>query len=227
MLLTPSELDSLTRLIHRSPHTLLGLHPLGDGTGLVGRAMIPGAVAVQVVPVHDRSQPAFDLLRLDSSDVFEGVQHSTSQVYAYDLRVQWADGSVSQGRDPYSFWPTVSDNDLHLFGEGNHLKLYEALGARMLTLDGVAGVAFSVWAPSARRMSVVGEFNGWDTDATPMVREGSGKTWSARIPLQPGRHEYAFVVDGQRWVVDPLAPQVPDAGFGPTNAVVVNTEGLP
>lgn len=80
---------------------------------------------------------------------------------------------------------------------------------------------------SAQEVSLVGDFNGWDTDATPMVREGSGKTWSARIPLQPGRHEYAFVVDGQRWVVDPLAPQVPDAGFGPTNAVVVNTEGLP
>ena len=66
MLLTPSELDSLTRLIHRSPHTLLGLHPLGDGSGMVGRAMIPGAVAVQLVAVHDRSQAVLDLQRLNS-----------------------------------------------------------------------------------------------------------------------------------------------------------------
>ncbi len=80
---------------------------------------------------------------------------------------------------------------------------------------------------SAQEVSLVGDFNGWDTDATPMVRDGSGRTWSARVPLAPGRHEYAFVVDGQRWVVDPLAPQVPDAGFGPTNAVVVDTEGTP
>ncbi len=84
MLLTPSELDSLTRLIHRSPHTLLGFHPLGDRSGMVGRAMIPGAVAVQLVAVHDRSQSVLDLVRLDSSDIFEGIQHSASQVYAYD-----------------------------------------------------------------------------------------------------------------------------------------------
>lgn len=80
---------------------------------------------------------------------------------------------------------------------------------------------------SAREVSLVGDFNGWDAEATPMVREESGRTWSARVPLEPGRHEYAFVVDGQRWVVDPLALQVPDAGFGPTNAVVVNGEGTP
>ena len=60
-----------------------------------------------------------------------------------------------------------------------------------------------------------------------MQRDASGTTWSARIPLEPGRHEYAFVVDGQRWVIDPLAPQVPDAGFGPTNAVVIDGEATP
>lgn len=182
MLLTPSELDSLTRLIHRSPHTLLGFHPLGDRSGMVGRAMIPGAVAVQLVAVHDRSQPVLDLVRQGSTDVFEGIQHSASQVYAYDLRIQWADGSVTQGRDPYSFWPTVSENDLHLFGEGNHLRLYEAMGARCLTLDGVSGVAFAVWGPSARRMSVVGDFNGWDGRRHPMRQLGSSGVWEIFIP---------------------------------------------
>lgn len=89
-------------------------------------------------------------------------------------------------------------------------------------------VRFEFTLPStAREVSLVGDFNGWDTGATPMVRDGSSQTWSARIPLQPGRHEYAFVVDGQRWVIDPLAPQVPDAGFGPTNAMVVDAEGTP
>jgi 1,4-alpha-glucan branching enzyme len=182
MLLTPSELDSLTRLIHRSPHTLLGLHPLGDRSGMVGRAMIPGAVAVQLVAVHDRSQPVLDLVRLGSTDVFEGIQRSASQVYAYDLRIQWADGSVTQGRDPYSFWPTVSEIDLHLFGEGKHLRLYEVMGARCLTLDGVSGVAFAVWGPSARRMSVVGDFNGWDGRRHPMRQLGSSGVWEIFIP---------------------------------------------
>ena len=182
MLLTPSELDSLTRLIHRSPHTLLGLHPLGDRSGMVGRAMIPGAVAVQLVAVHDRSQPVLDLVRLGSTDVFEGIQRSASQVYAYDLRIQWADGSVTQGRDPYSFLPTVSEIDLHLFGEGKHLRLYDVMGARCLTLDGVSGVAFAVWGPSARRMSVVGDFNGWDGRRHPMRQLGSSGVWEIFIP---------------------------------------------
>ena len=74
----------------------------------------------------------------------------------------------------------------------------------------------------ARQVALVGDFNGWDDRATPMVRRDAEGTWSARIPLAPGRHEYAFVVDGTRWLVDPLAPQVTDAGFGPTNAVIVD-----
>lgn len=83
-------------------------------------------------------------------------------------------------------------------------------------------VRFEFTLPSAARaVALVGDFNGWDTDATPMVRQQGG-TWSARVSLEPGHHEYAFVVDGKRWVVDPLAPQTPDAGFGPTNAVVVD-----
>jgi 1,4-alpha-glucan branching enzyme len=137
---------------------------------------------VQLVAVHDRSQPVLDLVRLGSTDVFEGIQRSASQVYAYDLRIQWADGSVTQGRDPYSFWPTVSEIDLHLFGEGKHLRLYEVMGARCLTLDGVSGVAFAVWGPSARRMSVVGDFNGWDGRRHPMRQLGSSGVWEIFIP---------------------------------------------
>lgn len=83
-------------------------------------------------------------------------------------------------------------------------------------------VRFDLSLPSpASEVSLVGDFNGWDEQATPMVRRDSDGTWSARVPLPPGRHAYAFVVDGQRWLVDPLAPQVPDAGFGPTNALIV------
>ena len=79
--------------------------------------------------------------------------------------------------------------------------------------------------PGAREVAIVGDFNGWDTSATPMKARTTDGTWSAEVPLRPGVHTYAFVVDGQRWMVDPLAPQLPDAGFGgPTNAVVVGTQ---
>lgn len=83
-----------------------------------------------------------------------------------------------------------------------------------------AGTRFKLTLPStASEVAIVGDFNGWDEHATPMVRDGSG--WSASVPLPPGRHVYAFVIDGTRWLIDPLAPQVPDAAFGPANALVI------
>jgi hypothetical protein len=89
-------------------------------------------------------------------------------------------------------------------------------------VDGGQAMEFELRLPAdTRRVALVGDFNGWDSDSTLMVRREGNGTWSAKIPLTPGVHNYAFVVDGQRWMVDPLAPQVPDAGFGPANAVVV------
>ncbi len=89
-------------------------------------------------------------------------------------------------------------------------------------IDGGDGVRFDLTLPAAaREVALVGDFNGWDEKATKMARRSKAQTWSAEVPLTPGRHVYAFVIDGTRWLVDPLAPQVPDAGFGPSNAVVV------
>ncbi len=89
-------------------------------------------------------------------------------------------------------------------------------------IDGGDGVRFDLTLPAAaREVAIVGDFNGWDENATRMSRQSAAQTWSAEVPLAPGRHVYAFVVDGTRWLVDPLAPQVPDAGFGPSNAVIV------
>jgi len=99
-----------------------------------------------------------------------------------------------------------------------------ALEPRGLTVEERNGsvTRFDLTLPaSTKAVSLVGDFNGWDEAATPMVRRASDGAWSTRVPLPPGRHVYAFVVDGQRWLVDPLAPQVPDAGFGPTNALIV------
>lgn len=87
--------------------------------------------------------------------------------------------------------------------------------------DAAGNVHFELALPrQAQAVSIVGDFNGWDAKATPMTREGG--EWSAKVALPPGRHVYAFVVDGATWVVDPMAPQVPDAGYGPTNAVIVD-----
>lgn len=92
------------------------------------------------------------------------------------------------------------------------------------TLEDADGkVQFSINLPtSAKAVSVVGDFNGWDDKSTPMTQREQDGTWSVRVPLEPGRYTYAFVVDGHEWLVDALAPQVPDVGFGPANAVIVD-----
>jgi 1,4-alpha-glucan branching enzyme len=182
MLLHADELESLVQLQHKSPHSLLGMHPLGDGSGVVVRARIPDAEDVRVVPVHDSKKLGFSLERLGDTDVFEGVCTAVAQVYAYDLVVTYPDGARWQGRDAYSFWPTCGDTDLHLFNEGNHRRLYEVLGAQLRVLDGVNGTAFSVWAPNARRISVVGSWNQWDGRRHAMRQLGSSGVWEIFVP---------------------------------------------
>jgi Carbohydrate-binding module 48 (Isoamylase N-terminal domain) len=84
-------------------------------------------------------------------------------------------------------------------------------------------IRFDLTLPNAAEaVALVGDFNGWDEHATPMIRRRDDGAWSAKLPLPPGRHVYAFVVDGRRWLVDPLAPQVADEGYGPANAIVVD-----
>lgn len=91
------------------------------------------------------------------------------------------------------------------------------------TYESDGEVRFNIKLPlNAEAVAIVGDFNDWDETRTPMARKSSDGTWSAQVPLPPGRYTYAFVVDGQEWLVDALAPQVPDVGFGPTNAVVVD-----
>lgn len=92
--------------------------------------------------------------------------------------------------------------------------------------EGDGAIRFDIKVPAGTEaVSIVGDFNGWDESSTPMARAEADGTWSVKVPLEPGRYTYAFVVDGHEWLVDALAPQVPDAGFGPANALVV--EGAP
>ncbi len=180
MLLSSAELDSLSQLVHRSPHSLLGLHPCA--TGLVARAQVPDAMKVELVPTHDRKQPRFELRRLGETCIFEGVTSAAKAVYAYDLVITNHAGQRRQQRDAYSFLPTLGEQDLHLFGEGNHRRLYDRLGGHPQVIDGVAGCAFAVWAPNARRVSVIGSFNEWDGRAHPMRLLGPSGVWEIFIP---------------------------------------------
>ncbi len=182
MILTHAELESLVRLKHRSPHQLLGMHPLGGGSGVVVRAFAPGAAGVEIQPVHEKNKPVIPLKRIHRAGLFEGMSQETSSVYAYDLVITESGGAVRRTRDPYSFLPTLGETDLYLFGQGNERRVYTKLGAHLRVLDGVAGVGFAVWAPNARRVSVVGSFNNWDGRCHPLRTLGSSGVWEIFIP---------------------------------------------
>src|SRR6059036_1023943 len=101
MLLTQDELQSLIGVKHRSPHQLLGMHPLGDGSGLVARAFLPHAAKVEIVPTHEKKKPKFKLERLHEAGLFEGVTREANHVYAYDLAITDHQGKVRRMRDAY------------------------------------------------------------------------------------------------------------------------------
>jgi 1,4-alpha-glucan branching enzyme len=182
MILTTAELESLVGAQIRSPHDLLGMHRLGDGSGVVVRTYQPNAAAVEIVPVHEPQRPRLRLERLHESGLYEGVTREADRVYAYDLVVTDYQGGQRRMREAYSFLPTLGEQDVYLFAQGNERRLYDKLGAQLRELDGVPGVSFAVWAPNAQRVSVVGNFNGWDGRYHPMRLLGPSGIWELFVP---------------------------------------------
>ncbi len=194
MVLTDDELRSLVELRHSSPHTLLGMHPLGDGKGLVVRALLPDAAKVEIQPTHEKSKPKFALSRISDTDVFEGATPSATRVYAYDLIVTDHQGGTRCTRDAFSFLPTLGESDLFLFGKGDERRIYEKLGAQLRTIDGVPGVSFAVWAPNAQRVSVVGDFNHWDGRFHPLRLLAASGVWEIFVPGAGQGAHYKFEI---------------------------------
>jgi 1,4-alpha-glucan branching enzyme len=182
MILSGDEHKSLLQASQRQPHQLLGMHPLGNGGGLVTRALLHNAAQVEVVPVLEKNRPRYRLERLDDSGLFEGTTKAATKVYAYDLVVTDYQGNVRQFRDPYSFLPTISEADLYLFGQGDERRIYDKLGAQLRIIDGVHGTSFAVWAPNAQRVSLVGPFNQWDGRYHPMRPLGASGVWELFVP---------------------------------------------
>ena len=191
MRLSPAELAALVDATETSPHRFLGLHPLGGG-GLVARALFPWAAACELLP--EGPAKAVPMSRLHPAGVFE-VELPGSALFRYRFRVTYPDGVTRVVDDPYRFLPTISDDDLFLFGKGDDHRAHHKLGSHLRTLDGVAGVSFAVWAPSARRVSVVGDHNLWNGRAHPMRCLGSSGVWEIFIPgVQVGaRYKYEIV----------------------------------
>ncbi|HEX4160383.1 MAG TPA: 1,4-alpha-glucan branching protein GlgB [Rhizomicrobium sp.] len=170
------------------PFSYLGPHPGAHGT--LVRAFLPGAIGVEVLARGD-GESLGRLAELHPDGLFAGP---LSHFVPYVLRIEWPH-SVQEIEDPYSFGPILGDIDLHLFSEGAHYRLAERFGSIATTDDGVPGVQFAVWAPNAKRVSVVGDFNAWDGSRHPMRLRHSAGVWEIFIPrLAPGeRYKYEIV----------------------------------
>ncbi|MQA79084.1 MAG: 1,4-alpha-glucan branching protein GlgB [Streptosporangiales bacterium] len=200
-----SELQRLADGTHHDPHSLLGAHPGDDGVTV--RTLRPSATAVTAVLGDGRRVP----LTHEHHGVFAGVL-PTSGIVDYRLEVTYDDVTVVTD-DPYRFLPTLGEFDLHLIGEGRHEELWQALGAHprtYATASGeVSGTSFAVWAPNARGVRVVGDFNRWDGYAHPMRMMGSSGVWELFVPGVGTGAKYKFAVLGADWVwrqkADPMA----------------------
>jgi 1,4-alpha-glucan branching enzyme len=197
--------DALANARMGDPFSVLGPHETLRGR--IVRAFVPGAAEVEVTS-RDGARVLGRLHRGEPYGLFAGQIGSAEP---YLLRIRWP-GAVQETEDPYSFGLLLGDLDLHLFSEGRHFELPFALGAKQTAIDGVAGVRFAVWAPNASAVSVVGDFNSWDSRRHPMrIRHGAG-VWELFIPrVAPGsRYKYAIVTrhgDKLPLKVDPLARQ--------------------
>jgi 1,4-alpha-glucan branching enzyme len=175
----PTPLDSdLIRIIeakHHDPFSVLGRHTNKDKN--VIRAFLPYAETVSI----GEKGPAMQ--RIPGSDLFEYYPTANIEI-ADHYQLFWTDkdGHNHLDIDPYTFGPVLSEFDQHLFGEGRHWHIYQKLGGHLHSMDGVEGVYFSVWAPNAQRVSIIGDFNRWDGRSHPMRNLGGCGIWELFVP---------------------------------------------
>jgi len=228
VIISKSDLTALLSASHPSPHAVLGMHPheRNRAAGVVVRALVRHAVTCSVVELA--SGQDWPLKQISEDGLFEGFITKRTEVFRYQLRVTVAGGEIRQFFDPYSFLPTLGDQDLYLFNEGNEHRVYEKLGAHLRTIDNVPGVAFAVWAPAAKQVSLVGNFNHWDGRFHPMRPLGSSGVWEIFVPGLDEGDLYKFAVRDQRGQVRLKTDPYGTYFEGPPNnaSIVCDTRGF-
>jgi 1,4-alpha-glucan branching enzyme len=193
----------LARGEHHDPHAILGAHATAEGA--VVRAYHPDASEVRLVRPGADPEPMQPLGDGLWGTLLPGVMPPVE----YRLRFAFPDGNDWERDDPYRFLPTLGELDLHLIHEGSHERLWDVLGAHPRTVQGTTGVSFAVWAPNARSVRIVGDFDRWDGRLFPMRSLGAAGVWELFVPgIGPGElYKYEIIGrDGQlRLKADPLA----------------------
>ncbi|QYM80625.1 1,4-alpha-glucan branching protein GlgB [Horticoccus luteus] len=222
VLTNPADLSALLDARYADPHTLVGMHPFQKGktAGVLVRALVQNAVTCAVVDPATNEQ--WELTRTGQEGFFEGVITKRKEVFRYQLRVGTPAGELRQFFDPYAFLPTLDAQDLYLFNEGNEHRVHHKLGSHVREMNGVVGTAFAVWAPAAKQVSLLGNFNGWDARYHPMRPLGSSGVWELFVPGLAAGELYKFSVRDQagrtRMKTDPYGTYFEPA---PNNAAIV------
>jgi 1,4-alpha-glucan branching enzyme len=191
---------------HSQPHSYLGTHlvEVGGVPGVVIRGYHPDADTAWVL-IGGTERPMTSL----GCGMFATFIAAARLPMRYRLRFQFPDGHTIERGDPYRFLPTLGDVDLHLFNEGTHRRLWEVLGAHPRVIDGESGTSFAIWAPNARRVSLIADISGWDGRVFPMRSLGSSGVWELFVPGIDVGDLYQFELKTKEgWLrrkTDPLA----------------------
>ncbi|MFW5748122.1 MAG: 1,4-alpha-glucan branching protein GlgB [Chloroflexota bacterium] len=190
--LHPDGINALVHGDHGAPRDILGTHMLDDDRVVV-RGFRPGAETMRLLTGKRKRA---EMTRLHENGLFEIVLKEAPET-PYRFEAGYPGGEMVTFYDPYVFPYLMSDFDLYLWNQGSLLYAYEKFGAQLREVDGVRGVNFAVWAPNARKVAVIGEFNNWDDRTHPLNRHGHSGVWEIFIPgLEPGS-PYKFEIRSQ------------------------------
>ena len=217
------EMNLIINSEHKDPHTVLGMHEvLHDDREVVAvRAFLPSAKELYVMDKQDESV-FYKAEKIHEDGFFEAIIEDRSKWFDYVFRIVYWDGNERITADTYSFPPTISDYDRYLFGAGNHYEIYNRMGANIREINGVEGVSFTVWAPNAKSVSVIGSFNYWDGRSAQMRVLGNSGIWEIFIPGAAEFDRYKFrVKDRNNNVTDKSDPYGFYMETRPQNASIV------
>lgn len=178
-----TDLKKIINSEHSNPHSILGMHRtnLGGEKAIAIRAFVPQADSMAVSST-DGTNIYCEMKKVDDNGFFEAIINNRDDFFKYELIAKDISGNEWKFIDPYCFDSLISEYDVYLFNKGKNYRVYEKLGSHPMIVNGVSGVLFGVWAPNAKRVSVIGDFNLWDGRRNQMRLIGTSGVWELFIP---------------------------------------------
>lgn len=218
-----NEIFQVVNVEHGDPHHILGMHQIqkDDKKWISVRGFIPSAKEMTVIDVNHPSL-AYEMVKIHEDGFFEVEIQTRENFFEYQFGITDYEGNTWTTYDPYSFLPVITEYDRYLFCSGNHYKIFEKLGANKITVNGVEGVSFGVWAPNAKTVSVIGDFNNWDGRRNPMRLLGDSGIWELFVPGLQQYDRYKFQIKQKNYqVVNKADPYAKFAQLRPDTASMV------